>query len=1313
MKYRTKKALRGAITILLVIILIPMMTLSAMVVDTSRLHLAKGMVSSAGDLAMNAALANYDSVLKEVYGLFAMSQTEEELRDNIYDYFETTLVSNNIVSEEDAGDYLDQLLGSVYDYLVEDGKAAVNFLTMETDEATFEAGGAEGSQLTQPAVLKKQIVEYMKYRAPVSIGMSFFDSLSAFTKIDEQGQIIEHQVKTEEKTDDIAKLLYDAYQAMLSFDKVIAGEEQAEGAKIEGDDKTFLWYPFRIREEFDSTYRRINAMVLIYLLYNFEGDPVIPHKDYAGIETFYYDGATEDGTSYSLEDAEAKLTELYSTLTGDSDIKTARQAYENPASYFEKDAGYPGAYLTGYYDLEDCAKYYIDFDKFLRDGREDCKYTVLADAYADVDSYINAHRCLISALEEKIAALDPEDENYAADLAAYEEKMGEYEGWYEEILNLHADWIRMYYEDVTEYTAIRKHARREVKDAAEYVYNTISYMKSNLQLAKDYLGKAGGKIGMAIIEIQSYKKSLQNWEEANNAYGAENGDSFNETQAAEIESAHEMYDEDRIMAVAEYIEGRKVVIDGLLGFLNNKYNMAYGTGYLAEIKTWEAARDAAKGSLGETGEPYADYDIADHPFDLSLWQQKELPSFEEDDDGVKWRVENKYYEAGDLYPLRMLTRPACCEYVETMQAMYPTGSDGSISVNKKTELGDNDSDTEDGYDDLKSQINSTKNSATGSGSDISEFGYTYSGKSVTASGDPKNETVPDIDTEDPSKGTGTLMDFVETLLSGLGAALETGRDNVYVMEYVFSNFSCGTSVQDMVAEKQKLQYVSAKKDILDAITLEDGTKKSPESIAGVKFSDNHIYGAEVEYILFGNASADANIKTAKAMLFGIRFAFNCVFAFTDAAIRAQTNAIGAAVQAATLGIVPAPIVAVICQLALAMAESAIDLQQLMLGLDVAVVKTKDTWMLGAGGLKNIAKQTVETAVDTAVDKVSGGLQKIVECGAEEFNQAITDLGNDLETMTNSKVSDIVNGAVNTVTEELEKQLNAMTYLDFAVTSASDAVAGAFDAVEAKIDSLAEKYGSDFASVTAVVQKKLHEVLGDIESQVQAKVSTFGTENLIGQIYTLAQDAKRLMSDKINGCINEIIAAAEEKAQGMVNEVKNKLNENIDNYSEQARNKAVNAANGYIDKLFPDDAVKAGGVAEAGAVTSNKAAGAVIKFGYKDYMRLFFFIDIAVNETNIMKRVGNLIAENIRNAPEGSMMAHSAGEDFDLNKAYSYVKIKADVKVNMLFMNMGIFASYIDSVNEDITIAAGASGDTPAIIDTDGALTLTYNSVAGY
>jgi hypothetical protein len=45
--------------------------------------------------------------------------------------------------------------------------------------------------------------------------------------------------------------------------------------------------------------------------------------------------------------------------------------------------------------------------------------------------------------------------------------------------------------------------------------------------------------------------------------------------------------------------------------------------------------------------------------------------------------------------------------------------------------------------------------------------------------------------------------------------------------------------------------------------------------------------------------------------------------------------------------------------------------------------------------------------------------------------------------------------------------------------------------------------------------------------------------------------------------------------------------------------------------------------------------------------------------------------------------------------------------------MGIFASYIDSVNEDITIAAGASGDTPAIIDTDGALTLTYNSVAGY
>ena len=67
------------------------MTFSAIIVDISRVNMAKQMMSSAGDLTMNTALANYDTILKDVYGLFAMSQAEgmdnEQLGIELNNYF--------------------------------------------------------------------------------------------------------------------------------------------------------------------------------------------------------------------------------------------------------------------------------------------------------------------------------------------------------------------------------------------------------------------------------------------------------------------------------------------------------------------------------------------------------------------------------------------------------------------------------------------------------------------------------------------------------------------------------------------------------------------------------------------------------------------------------------------------------------------------------------------------------------------------------------------------------------------------------------------------------------------------------------------------------------------------------------------------------------------------------------------------------------------------------------------------------------------------------------------------------------------------
>ena len=80
------KNAKGAVSIFLVIVLVPMLTFSALFVDYGKVKLAKGVAESAGDLTLNTALTDYDTKLKDMYGLFATSQNTDELYDKLEDY---------------------------------------------------------------------------------------------------------------------------------------------------------------------------------------------------------------------------------------------------------------------------------------------------------------------------------------------------------------------------------------------------------------------------------------------------------------------------------------------------------------------------------------------------------------------------------------------------------------------------------------------------------------------------------------------------------------------------------------------------------------------------------------------------------------------------------------------------------------------------------------------------------------------------------------------------------------------------------------------------------------------------------------------------------------------------------------------------------------------------------------------------------------------------------------------------------------------------------------------------------------------------
>ena len=70
---------------------------------------------------------------------------------------------------------------------------------------------------------------------------------------------------------------------------------------------------------------------------------------------------------------------------------------------------------------------------------------------------------------------------------------------------------------------------------------------------------------------------------------------------------------------------------------------------------------------------------------------------------------------------------------------------------------------------------------------------------------------------------------------------------------------------------------------------------------------NYAYGGEVEYIIYGGKNS-TNKAAAYGSIFAIRLGFNLVYAFTNGEIREGALAIAPPISAATLGVIPAPLI---------------------------------------------------------------------------------------------------------------------------------------------------------------------------------------------------------------------------------------------------------------------------------------------------------------------------------------------------------------------------------------------------------------------
>ena len=217
MGYLSKR--RGAISIFLLIVFMITYVFMGLLVDAGRYRMAQTYMESALDNASSSVLSNYNQLLFDLYGLFSVDTKLEEgqsLEDAIYEkynhYLKETL---NIV---DASEYETMLTGLIQNATSEDAKNAeslqdfVAVLTKEKDKISMSTASLYDFQTTElkagtsitladPANVESQIIEYMKFRAPVALTKDMEGFLRKMQAIVEMKDRIAMAIKKEQIKD--------------------------------------------------------------------------------------------------------------------------------------------------------------------------------------------------------------------------------------------------------------------------------------------------------------------------------------------------------------------------------------------------------------------------------------------------------------------------------------------------------------------------------------------------------------------------------------------------------------------------------------------------------------------------------------------------------------------------------------------------------------------------------------------------------------------------------------------------------------------------------------------------------------------------------------------------------------------------------------------------------------------------------------------------------------------------------------------------------------------------------------------------------
>lgn len=372
---------------------------------------------------------------------------------------------------------------------------------------------------------------------------------------------------------------------------------------------------------------------------------------------------------------------------------------------------------------------------------------------------------------------------------------------------------------------------------------------------------------------------------------------------------------------------------------------------------------------------------------------------------------------------------------------------------------------------------------------------------------------------------------------------------------------------------------------------------------------------QVEYIIFGNENLDRNNSYVSNSIFGIRFALNSVYAFTNPKLIKEATTIAVAISGWTaFGV---PLVKGLILGSMSFGESILDLEKINTGKNLEAYKNNSTWQVSVTSLPNLLRSKLRDFSHSAINNIFETIDNYSEKNLDKLESYIDEF-------VNQSIDGISQSIISTIITPIQQ------------------------AIERIINQPIEKIDDTISNVVREIEDEIDSEQNILVKDIKKKSLNLVKEKFIGELENNIEKIKndvKYFDDYFTEMTKNIEKKIRDMSSGKIESFKQRISLDLEKGKEKAKE--------TVDKFLKDFGLEENG--------KNLRIGGFsgISFNYSDYLRLITFFRICTSNKNlIIRRIALVMDYEMK----------KLRREFDITNLYTAVRIKFEIDVNTLLIN---------------------------------------------